>query len=73
MVAVSLLLLLNLLFSRVCFRCVVYLLLRPETIAEVCKTCSESDSGSFSESDDFDADDVMEGSSEEGLKGKRMT
>ena len=47
--------------------------LRPETIAEVYKTCSESDSYSFSKSDDFHADDVGEDCSEEGLKGKRST
>ena len=47
--------------------------LRPETIAGVYKTCSESDSDSFSESDDFDAGDVVKDSSGEWLKGKRTT
>ena len=47
-------------------------ILRPETIAEVYKTCSESDSGSFSESDDFDVGDVIEGSSYEGLRTRSV-
>ena len=47
--------------------------LKPETITGLYKTCSESDSDSFSESDDFDAGDVAEDPLGDRLKGKRAT
>ena len=45
--------------------------LKPETISGLYKTCVESDGDGFSESDDFDAGDVVEDSSIGQLKGKK--